>query len=186
MAAQITTALQDLKAQLLKCFPAFNCGYENVRLLKNNVALHDPTGKREFQDVRFNDMLGNYFWIEKSGDASVVGRIPIAQCEGTTLQLSQRFKLFSLVKGIDEAQFFECLLGCLTRYGCHATNVKLNITGGEYDTFAVLRSELQDFENVSKNIGNFAVSRIDFSLTYIVSPVAFGSGDCECEACNDC
>lgn len=186
MTAQVTTALQSVKAHILKCLPIFNCGYENVRLLKNNVSLHDPSGKREFQDVRFNDLLGNYFWIEKQSDVSVVGRIPLAQCEGTTLQVMQRFRLFSMVRNVDESLFFECLMACLTKYGCPATNVKLTLNGGEYDTFSVLRKELQNYEIAMKNIGNFAVNSIDFSLTYIIVPTAYGTEDCECEACIDC
>lgn len=187
MKAKITTALKAIKANLLHCFPLFQCGYENVRLLLNDIKAHDPTGQREYEDVRFNDILGNYFWIEKDKGGSITGTTKLDDCAITMLQMTQRFSLFSMVRGVDEALFFECLISCLAHNTCLSGGAKLSINGGEYDTIAVLMSVLKEEQiKTIGNIANFAISKIDFSINYVIKPVDYNGVDCECNACADC
>jgi hypothetical protein len=188
MAARIDIHLAHIKQHLLTCLGGlYQCGYANVKQLMKDVSLHDISGNREYQDVRFSDMLGNYFWIEKDSDVAMIGSKRLDNCGGAILTASQRFALFSMVKGADEAKVFECIVGCLGAYGCGVEGVKLSVTGGEYDSFAVLQKALPaGTEIVLQKIGNFALTKVEFRIEYLMLPTTGSGEECECEACKDC
>lgn len=184
--AQITNILKELKAHVLGCFPFLQCGFENVRTLLNELKAHDPTGHREYEFVLFDDRLGNYFWIEKTSDVTILRRNNgiLGMCEGAYHEARQRFSLFCMAKGMQEEQLFECLTGCLSNFGC-----QISIAGGDYDSIAVVSKELNGLEGINDILGNlsdFAVIRVDFSLVYDILPTGYGLEGCECEPCNGC
>ena len=163
-----------------------HCGFENVRLLLDAVKGHDATGLREYEHVLFDDRLGNYFWIEKTSDVSIARKNNgiLGTCKGAYHEARQRFSLFAMVNGTKEEQLFECLAGCLANYGC-----TLTITGGEYDSIAVVQKELGNIEGINEILGNLAsysIVRLDFNLIYDILPTNYDLEGCECEPCNDC
>ncbi len=186
--AKITDTLKDIKLHLLTCIGLYQCGYENVRQLQKDLSGYDPTGSREFADVRFSDMLGNYFWIEKASEVSVIGAKRLDNCGGSIQSVSQRFTLYSMVKGADEYAVFECIMACLGGFGCDLNGVKVSIAGGDYDSIAVLKNALPEkLHGVIAKIANFAVTKIDLRIEYLILPnIKPGGEGCECEACNDC
>lgn len=160
-----------------------NCGFENVRLLLDAVKGHDATGLREYEHVLFDDRLGNYFWIEKTSDVSIARKNNgiLGTCKGAYHEARQRFSLFAMVNGTKEEQLFECLAGCLANYGC-----TLTITGGEYDSIAVVSKELGNIEGINEILGNLAaysIVRLDFNLIYDILPTNYDLEGCECEPC---
>lgn len=184
--AVINNILIEIKQHVLGCFPFLTCGYENVRLLLDAVKGNDPTGLREYEHVLFDDRLGNYFWIEKTSDVSIARKNNgiLGTCEGAYHEARQRFSLFCMVNGTKEEQLFECLLGCLANYGCIIT-----ISGGEYDSIAVVKKELGNIEGLNDILGNLAaysIVRVDFSLTYDILPTNYDIEGCECEPCLTC
>lgn len=163
-----------------------NCGFENVRLLLDAVKGHDATGLREYEHVLFDDRLGNYFWIEKVSDVSIARKNNgiLGTCKGAYHEARQRFSLFAMVNGTKEEQLFECLAGCLANYGC-----TLTITGGEYDSIAVVSKELGNIEGINEILGNLAsysIVRLDFNLIYDILPTNYDLEGCECEPCLTC
>ena len=186
--AEILNKLTEIKQHVLSCFSFFNCGYENVRQLLDDVKGNDPTGGREYQHVIFDDRLGNYFWIEKVSDVSLARRDNgiMGKCEGAYHEATQRFSIFAMAKGIGEESLFQCLAGCLANYGC-----KLTLTGGEYDSIAVLRRSLstftkEDLNNITSNLKDWTIVRIDFGLKYDILPTNYGLDGCDCEPCPVC
>ena len=184
--AEIVNILRGIKQHVLTCLPFLHCGFENVRTLTEKLKAHDATGHREFEYVLFDDRLGNYFWIEKIGEVSITRRNTgiLGNCAGAYHEARQRFSLFCMVDKADEEQLFECLCGCLANYGC-----SLTITGGDYDTINIFRKELNglpELETLIGNLLNFAVVRVDFSVTYDILPANYSVEGCDCEPCNDC
>lgn len=184
--AQINNILTEIKQHILGCFAFLDCGFENVRQLLDAVKGHDPQGFREYEHVLFDDRLGNYFWIEKTSDVSITRKNNgiLGTCEGAYHEARQRFSLFCMVASAKEEQLFECLAGCLANYGCTVT-----ISGGDYDSIAVVSKELGNIEGLNDilgNLANYAVVRLDFSLVYDLLPTNYGIEDCACKPCNDC
>lgn len=184
--AQINNILTEIKQHLLGCFAFLDCGFENVRQLLNAVKGNDPQGFREYEHVLFDDRLGNYFWIEKTSDVSITRKNNgiLGTCKGAYHEARQRFSLFCMVNNAKEEQLFECLAGCLANYSCTVT-----ITGGDYDSIAVVSKELGNIEGLNdilSNLANYAIIRLDFSLIYDLLPTNYGIEDCDCEPCNDC
>lgn len=184
--AQINNILTEIKQHILGCFAFLDCGFENVRQLLDAVKGNDPQGFREYEHVLFDDRLGNYFWIEKTSDVSITRKNNgiLGTCEGAYHEARQRFSLFCMVAAAKEEQLFECLAGCLANYGCTVT-----ISGGDYDSIAVVRKELGDVEGLNdilSNLANYAIVRLDFSLIYDLLPTNYGIENCDCEPCNDC
>lgn len=184
--AQINNILTEIKQHILGCFAFLDCGFENVRQLLNAVKGNDPQGFREYEHVLFDDRLGNYFWIEKTSDVSITRKNNgiLGTCKGAYHEARQRFSLFCMVAAAKEEQLFECLAGCLANYGCTVT-----ISGGDYDSIAVVSKELGNVEGLNDilgNLANYAIVRIDFSLVYDLLPTNYGIEDCDCEPCNDC
>lgn len=185
--AEILNKLTEIKQHVLGCFTFFNCGYENVRQLLDDVKGNDPTGNREYQHVIFDDRLGNYFWIEKVSDVSLSRQNNgiMGKCEGAYHEATQRFSIFAMAKGIGEESLFQCLAGCLANYGC-----KLTLTGGEYDSIAVLRRSLstftkEDLNIITSKLKDWTIVRIDFSLKYDILPTNYHFEGCDCEPCED-
>lgn len=184
--AEILNKLTEIKQHVLGCFSFFNCGYENVRQLLNDVKGNDPTGNREYQHVIFDDRLGNYFWIEKISDVSLSRQNNgiMGKCEGAYHEATQRFSIFAMAKGIREESLFQCLAGCLANYGC-----KLTLSGGDYDSIAVLRralSNTESLDSITSNLADWTIVRIDFSLKYDILPTNYGLDGCDCEPCPSC
>ena len=185
--AEILNKLTEIKQHVLGCFTFFNCGYENVRQLLDDVKGNDPLGNREYQHVIFDDRLGNYFWIEKVSDVSLSRNNNgiMGKCEGALHEATQRFSIFAMAKGIGEESLFQCLAGCLANYGC-----KLTLTGGEYDSIAVLRRSLstftkEDLNSITSNLKDWTIVRIDFSLKYDILPTNYSLDGCDCEPCEE-
>lgn len=184
--AQINNILTEIKQHILGCFAFLDCGFENVRQLLNAVKGNDPQGFREYEHVLFDDRLGNYFWIEKTSDVSITRKNNgiLGTCKGAYHEARQRFSLFCMVNGTKEEQLFECLAGCLANYGC-----TLTITGGEYDSIAVVQKELGNIEGINEilgNLANYSIVRLDFNLIYDILPTNYDLQGCECEPCLSC
>ena len=179
-----------IKESILACFPFFQCGYENVKELRKGLKLNAPNNGREYESILFSDQLGNYFWVEKKGEITteVKGALKESDCSGVGYIGRQRYSIFAMCKGYDETKLFECLLSCIASISC------VRITGGEYDSIAVITKELAGLpkeygEKVLTSIGNisdFAIVRVDVTTEILILPTDFSTEGCECEPCKSC
>lgn len=176
-----------LKDHVLNDLPFFTAGYENLTALTRAVVVYSPDlNEREYYDVRFSDMLGNYFWIEKISEVNFTGlnMAKEALCKGRGYEAIQRYSLYAFADNLKEIEFFECLVGSISDYGCNVT-----ILSGNYDTIGVLTKYLTDAEisrHVISNIGNHVAVRVDFQMKSIILPSKHNIENCYCDVCKDC